>query len=93
MMAVNPAVEATPIRCAVPPLRFSVSMKSRIASFSKKSAILDGKVDLAKVHRDDAAGADIGVPDLGIAHLRVVGLGRADAPSVENAKHDRFGRG
>ena len=35
----------------------------------EKAAVLDGQVDLAKVHRHDPARADIGVADLGIAHL------------------------
>jgi hypothetical protein len=85
--------------------------------------VLDGEVDLSQIHRDDAAGADIGVSDLGIPHLSIgetdvaamgrergvrtmgedaveirgagkerciVGLGRADAPSVEDAENDRF---
>ena len=34
-----------------------------------EAAVLDREVDLAKVHRHHPAGADIGVPDLGIAHL------------------------
>jgi hypothetical protein len=101
--------------------------KSEDFGVLEKAAVLDGEVDLAQIHRDDAAGADIGVPDLGIPHLPVgsptsrtmgrtsvacgpwarmrskfgvraslrciVGLGRADAPSVEDAKNDRFGWG
>ena len=34
-----------------------------------KAAILDRKVDLSQVHRHHAPRADIGMPDLGIAHL------------------------
>ena len=40
--------------------------ESRVAG---EAAVLDGEVDAAEVHGDDAPGADVGVPDLGVAHL------------------------
>ena len=44
---------------------------------AEEAPLLDGQVDLAEIHRHHAAGADIGVADLGIAHLalRQPGIG------------------
>ena len=39
------------------------------ARIAKEGAGFDGKIDRPQVHRHHAAGADIGMPDLGISHL------------------------
>ena len=39
------------------------------AGVAEEGAVLDREVDRAEVHRHHAARADVGVPDLGIAHL------------------------
>ena len=43
--------------------------KPHKAFVAHEAAVLDRKVDLAQIHRDDAARADIGMAHLGIAHL------------------------
>ncbi len=53
-------------------------------------AVGDRRVDAHQVLHDDAAGADIGVPDLGIAHLPV---GQADEPLARLQSRVRPARG
>ena len=55
----------------MPPLSFSFSMKSRRIGQTRQRAVGDRPVNARQVLHDDPASAEIGVPDLGIAHLAV----------------------
>jgi hypothetical protein len=72
----------------VPPV-FAAGDEFRQRRVLAKAAILDRQVDLAQVHRHHPAGADIGVADLGIAHLPAR---QADIGAMGDQRRMRAGR-
>ena len=67
--ACTPPGPMSPIRCSVLPRSRTASRTRRKTGFSRELAGLDGGGDALQRLHDDAAGAQVHVPHLGVAHL------------------------
>ena len=68
-MAMHPAIRHQPHQMGGAARRLELGDEALQGVVGEEAAILDRQVDLAQVHRHHPAGADIGMADLGIAHL------------------------
>ena len=75
MSACTPPSDTSPMRCSVVPASGGLANARAARGLLEEAAVVDRLADARQVLIDDAAGADVEVPDLGVAHLA---LGQAD---------------
>ena len=88
-MGVNPAIRRHPHQMGGAATGLEPVDKGAECRVQRKAAILHRQIDRAKVHRHHPARTDIGVADLGIAHLA---LGQTDIGAMSEQKVVRTGR-
>ena len=68
-VSVHPAVGDDPHQVRPPAAGLQLFDEAAQGGIGGEGAVLDGEVDLAEIHRHDAPGPDVGMADLGVAHL------------------------